>query len=148
MEAYNAALRLLLRREHSQHELTKKLDQKGFDADAIDEAVERLILDKYLSDERFAECYVRHRANAGYGPDRIANELRERGVSEGNIAHGFSVFEGDWFIMASAVRQKKFGLALPGDFKEKAKQLRFLQYRGFTQEQLIEAMKNEECGYS
>src|SRR5690606_42119857 len=46
----------------------------------------------------------------------------------------------DWFELASAEKQKRFGAAAPANMKEKARQVRFLQYRGFTQAQILAAI--------
>ena len=45
----------------------------------------------------------------------------------------------DWFALAIAARHKRFGEQRPDDFKERAKQQRFLYYRGFTHEQINES---------
>jgi regulatory protein len=39
--------------------------------------------------------------------------------------------DADWYELAREIRSRKFGRLKPADFKEKAKQMRFLQYRGF-----------------
>ena len=46
----------------------------------------------------------------------------------------------DWVERARSVRQKKFGKSLPADYAGKAKQARFLQYRGFTGAQIRQAL--------
>ena len=94
------------------------------------------------NDARFTEAYVRNRVAKGYGPLRISRELYERGISEERAAQVLAAMEMDWDELARAVRQKKFGLQVPTDIKEQAKQSRFLQYRGFTYQQIGNAFKD------
>ena len=60
-------------------------------------------------------------------------ELGDRGVSSSLIAEVIESSEADWFDLATVIRHKKFGASLPADFAARAKQMRFLQYRGFEQ---------------
>jgi len=76
------AMDLLARREHSEQELRQKLKSREYAYDAIEEAVQSLLRDGLLSDERFTESYVNHRYNAGMGPVKIRYELRQKGVSD------------------------------------------------------------------
>jgi len=88
------------------------------------------------SDERFTESYIHHRIDRGYGPLRIRRELQERGVGEDLLEAALDSLETDWHQAAALVREKKFGSAPPSDFKEQSRQSRFLQYRGFSGEQI------------
>lgn len=143
--AIEAAQNFLLRREHSVVELRRKLSIKQYDPDEIEDALTRMLKAGYLSDQRFAEHYTRHRASAGFGVLRIENELLARGVSEADIALGISLYEGSWCANAQIVREKKFGLNWPSNFKEIAKQKNFLQYRGFSSDEIKQVVDNEEC---
>ena len=142
------ALDLLARREHSVGELQRKLQThvegrakaRNLDASVIDEVLEKLQDDGLVSDERFTEAFVRYRRNNGYGPQRIQAELRERGVSEKIAGIYLDFGEPQWFELASNVRSKRFGEDKPEDFKERARQARFLQYRGFTTDQARQAL--------
>ena len=88
------------------------------------------------SDDRFTEAYIHSRIQRGYGPVRIRQELRERRVSGDLIDQYVDVSEFNWKQHALQVREKKFGHSLPSSYKDKAKQSRFLQYRGFTGDQI------------
>ena len=140
-----AAYTLLARREYARQELANKLLGKGFEPSLVDRVVEQLVAERLLSDERFVEAFVRSRSNRGYGPRRIEAELRERGISDElsdeRIAAGPSEEETDWVARAAEVRCKKFGEELPSDFQERAKQMRYLEYRGFTHEQIRRVFK-------
>ncbi len=143
-EAYAVAVGLLARREHSARELAGKLQSRGFDAVAIETALARLQAERLQSDERFAEVYLRQRSQKGYGPQRITAEMRERGIEDHLISSQFRQAEEegevDWFELAEAAYRKKFGERPIEDMKDRAKRQRFMQYRGFTHEQIAEAM--------
>jgi regulatory protein len=136
IEARKKAMDYLARREHGCSELIKKLTRFGFEADVAGDAVARLIEDGLQSDTRFAEAFVSSRINQGKGPARIRAELREHGVSDGLIDDALTEAGQDWYELAIDVRLKKFGGEQPADFKEKARQMRFLQSRGFDTDQI------------
>ncbi len=131
------AMDLLARREHSVYELTRKLKQRDFENDEIDAAIATLQQDNLQSDSRFIESIVNYRINAGFGPIKIRYELRQKGVSEGLVDDYFSGLDIDWQSSMAGQRIKKFGDSLPVDYKEKMKQARFLQNRGFSPESVM-----------
>jgi len=133
------AIDYLSRREHSRWELKQKLIAKNFsdfsnadDAD-IEKILDQLIQDNLQSDVRFAESYVRYRKQAGFGPNRIKLELRERGVASVLIDDVLDVHASEWQTQMKNVWQKKF-LNPSKNQAEKAAQFRFLLYRGYTSE--------------
>ena len=128
---------LLSRREHSVFELMRKLKQRDFEADEIDTAIEILQQDNLQSDNRFVESLVNSKINAGFGPIKIRHELRQKGVSDELVGDYFSGLEVDWQSSMSAQRIKKFGTGIPVEYKEKMKQARFLQNRGFSPESVM-----------
>jgi regulatory protein len=121
---------MLMRREHSKLELFSKLQLKGYDDEIIDSAITQLTEQNYQSDERFAEAFILMRFNQGKGPVKIASELKLRGISSFNLS------DFDWFKSAREIRKKKFGGTVSSDFKDQAKQKRFLQSRGFSLDQI------------
>jgi regulatory protein len=137
------AMDYLARREHSEQELIRKLTARGFDAALIGTAVAELVADGLLSDVRFAEAFVNSRFQRGSGPQKIRVELRERGVTAELISLSIEVFDEQWQERVREVREKKFGTDMPGDFRERSRQMRFLQQRGFTSEQISGAFKDE-----
>ena len=132
-KSYALALKMLMRREHSQLELSKKLQLKGFNDVDIKHSIDLLIEQKYQSDERFSEAFIIMRYNQGKGPVIISSELKKRGIES------FDLSIIDWFELAKDVRKKKFGQNLPLDYKTQAKQKRFLQSRGFGFDQINKA---------
>ncbi len=136
------ALRLLARREHSRAELVRKLEQAGFDASDIQPLLDAFEQKNWLSDLRFAESYVAdHRARAG--SIKLAYDLRQRGVSDGIIEAVLSDNSESEIDRAREVWRKKFDV-LPADAHERARQIRFLQGRGFSQSVIQRALRNGE----
>ncbi|PFG08072.1 regulatory protein RecX [Marinobacter sp. LV10MA510-1] len=139
-KARSVALRLLARREHSRLELTRKLLQRQLPKSVIETVLDDYEEQDWLSDERFAEAYARQRIEAGYGLLRITGELNQRGVVE-NADTLQAMSLQDWSDQAVRLRRKRFGLSdLHGQLEERLRQMRFLQRRGFTQEQINAAM--------
>ena len=132
-KCYSAGLKMLMRREHSRLELFQKLQTKGFDVDVVNDSISKLVEHNYQSDDRFSEEFIQMRFNQGKGPVKIASELKMRGINTFDL----SVF--DWFQLAKEIRQRKFGDLSSLDFKETAKQKRFLQSRGFNLDQINQA---------
>jgi regulatory protein len=103
------ALSLLVRREHSRKELTRKLIARGIEADAASAAVERLAGEGWQDDARFAEMLVRSRVGSGYGSRYIQVELETHGLSAAQVATAMATFEGDWRELARDLVARRFG---------------------------------------
>lgn len=135
----NTALSLLARREHSRLELRQKLTKRyESSVQVIDQVLAKLQEDGYLSDERFAEAYLRSRMAKGFGEQRVEQELKLRGINDDLIAQSFENLSQQGALFddgAMRVWRKKFDV-LPSDFAQKVKQARFLRYRGFSQDQI------------
>ena len=148
--AYHTAVNLLALRDHSSVELTRKLRQRYADLTTTD--LERLFAKLegcgFLSNERFAQSYARSLVNRGQGPVKILYGLREKGISDelakAALAHVEEEEAIDWVQLASELRARKFGEHLPNDFKERARQSRFLAGRGFNLDS-INAVFHEKC---
>ncbi len=134
---YASAIRMLAGREHSCFELKTKLKNKGHNAADIEPVIEQLLRDKYLNESRFTEIFIRSKINRGVGPIKIRLELQQRSVDESLIDEYLDFNQPEWFERAMEVRCKRFGENLPEEANEKAKQIRFLQHRGFTQNQIM-----------
>ncbi len=135
-----AAMDLLARREHSQRELRVKLERR-FPPSQVDEALQTLAAEGLQSDSRFAEAFVRQRSQRGYGPLRIRQELRQRGVGDELAATAMDGAEVDWFAALAYVLERKYGGIPAADLKEKARRTRFLLYRGFSGDQIRELLE-------
>lgn len=139
-EIYAKAVELLARREHSARELAFKLHARGCNPALVESVLARLERERLQSDARYAEVYLHQRSEKGYGPQRIRAELQERGVAEQLITACLRSAEDegeiDWYERAAAVYARKFGGRAIEDLKDRAKRQRFLQYRGFSHEQI------------
>ena len=138
-EIRKKAMDFLARREYGRDELVKKLADKGYKRSVVEDELNLLAEEGLQSDTRFAESLVQSRINQGKGPVRIRADLRQRGIRDGVIEGALEEAAGDWYELAREQRVKKFGEAVPDDFKEKARQMRFLQYRGFEQDHIQSA---------
>lgn len=141
--AYDHAVMLLARREHSVAELHSKMERNGYTRQDIAEAIEQLQQAGLQSDERFCEVFVRSRIGRGQGPLKIEAELRQRGVSSTLIAVTLEAAEVDWRTMARDVLARKYSSPV-GDARERAKRLRFLASRGFNAEQSYAALAADD----
>lgn len=131
-DLFRKGLDLLSRREHSKAELKRKLERKGADPAAVNALLDTLSAKGWQSDTRFVENTVRARTNQGYGPLRIAQELRSKGVTEEEISAWLPKDDDTWRPHLQALWQKKYHGELPKNRNEKARQLRFLHSRGFA----------------
>jgi len=132
MSAKSIAVKLLARREHSVQEIRQKLRQREFEDQEIDQTVIELQQGGWLSDERFTEAYIRMRQARGFGPVRIGVELRERGVDEALVDQYLDPGAPAWLESLREQYDKKYAAKPIADYNDKAKRIRFLQYRGFT----------------
>lgn len=134
------AMDFLARREYGQAELIGRVIGSGFLADVTEEVVLRLTAEGLQDDRRFVDSFIAAKVGRGSGPLRIRQALTERGIRGELVDDAMSSIDVDWYAQAQRVRHKKFGDARPPDFKEKARQMRFLQYRGFDMDQISFAM--------
>ena len=148
------ALQYLARREYSRAELRGKLlphvqaDEDfeqaqlvGLDA-LLDVLLDDLAARGWLSDERAATQLV-HAKRSRFGTQRITHELRQKGIAENLISEALPQLKETELEAARLVWQKKFGIA-PQDEKEKAKQVRFLQSRGFSLDVIFKVLRLDD----
>ncbi len=135
-----AALSLLAGRDFGRVELARRLERRGYPADMVTAVVEALQGQRLLSESRFVEQFIRQHAGRGHGPQRIRHELRERGVPTDEVDSGIEAAGEDWIAIARNARIRRFGVSPPADVRERARQARFLQYRGFSTDQIRAAL--------
>jgi len=126
-----AAVAMLARRDLPSGELRERLGERGFTSEATAAALAALAAEGALNDERYVTNYVAYHAGRGRGPVRIGADLRARGLSPETIEVALESGP-DWRAAAVAARTRRFGKAAPVSWREKARQARFLQYRGFS----------------
>lgn len=130
--AYDKALGLLARREHSRKELKTKLRQGGYEGEETTDAIDRLGEQHYQDDDRFAEVLLRSRISQGYGPMRLRVELKSHGLADARIRELMDEAEVDWDTSAAAQLRRRYGGAGTSDPAERNRRAQFLLRRGFA----------------
>lgn len=158
------------RREHSKKELRDKLLAKDCEVDAVDALLTEFEAEGYQSDERMTSALIKEGIGKQHGTLRIFQTLKKHGLTTVGSVSGINqwidthndffedlllndieadsiedsneaAYEVDWLAQAVEARVRKYGNAIPTDPKEKARQLRFLQYRGFGADVCFDALK-------
>ena len=133
------AMRFLARREHTRVELKRKLAVRAREGEDVDGLLDELMQKGWLSDARFAEQAARAKARR-FGPIKLAHYLKSRGVGEEAIAAGLHRAGSDGLASLQAVWRKRFG-APPADERDRMRQVRFLQGRGFAVDDIFRYLK-------
>jgi regulatory protein len=136
------ALRLLARREHSREELRRKLAAHAEEGEDVAVLLDDLAASGWLSDARFAEQAARAKARR-FGPLKVAHFLKARGIADEIIAAGVKAAGVDGAASIEAIWRSRFR-DLPADEREKARQVRFLQGRGFPLDEIFRFLKQLE----
>jgi regulatory protein len=138
------ALRLLARREHSRAELARKLAARGHAPDVIGSLLDAFEREGKLDERRYAETFI-HAQRARFGRARLANELRRRGISDATISSELPAAAGDEEAAAlHALWQRRFGQS-PQDARARARQIRFLQGRGFSLDAILRLLREPQA---
>ncbi len=134
-------MRLLASREHSRLELQRKLVLHAEDPDELERLLDELTQRGWLSERRVAEQVI-HARRARFGSRRIGRELLDKGIAGEVIAAALSELKEGDLEAACAVWRKKFG-ALPRSAAERARQVRFMQGRGFGLDVIFKVIQGE-----
>jgi regulatory protein len=137
------ALKLLARREHTRAELARKLSAHCEDPDELERVLDDLESRGWVSERRVVEQLV-HARRARYGARRIERDLRQKGVSDEAVAAALAQLKGGEFEAAREVWRRKFGGRQPRRPADRARQVRFLQGRGFDLEVILRVIKGGE----
>ncbi|MFY2764366.1 regulatory protein RecX [Arenimonas sp. MALMAid1274] len=140
-EAYQKALELLVRREHSRRDLKRKLGLRGADSAEADAAIEKLAGLGFQDDARFASSFARDRASAGYGPVRIRQELAGHGLDRDQVQCALDTCDTDWRQSARMQVDRRFRSAELADPARRRKAVEFLLRRGFDQDSAQAAVR-------
>lgn len=136
------ALRYLAQREHSRRELERKLQRHaegGEGSQALAAALDELAAHGLLSDERAAASVLVSQAPRS-GERRLKQTLQSKGLAPELIARSLAQVRSSEFERAQALWQRRFG-AVPADAADRARQMRFLQARGFGFELIVRVLK-------
>ncbi len=133
------ALRYLAQREHSRAELARKLWRHTEAGEGIDAALDELAAHGLLSDERAAASVLVSQAPRS-GERRLKQTLQAKGLAPELVARTLAQARGSEFERAQALWQRRFG-SVPQDAAERARQIRFLQGRGFGFELIARVLR-------
>jgi regulatory protein len=137
------ALRLLARREHSRAELARKLSAHSEDPGELERVLDELERRGWVSERRVVEQRV-HTLRKRYGARRIERDLRQKGVSDEAVTAALAGLKAGEFEAAREVWRRKFGGRQPRRPADRARQVRFLQGRGFDFEVILKVIKGGE----
>lgn len=136
------AFAVLTRKEYSKADLIDKLMTLAQNREEVLALVDELSANNYQSDQRVAEMTVRSQVRKGKGPNRIKLALRAKHLDKSLVQEDMA--EIDWYDQAYQLKVKKYGTEVSKDPKIKAKQIRFLQYRGFEMDAIMKAISRKE----
>ena len=137
-----SAMNMLAGCEYLRSQLATKLEKKFDKSPLIPDVINQLAAENLQSDQRYIEAFIRSRISRGQGSTRIRLDLKSRGADAGLIEQLLDKAEVDWFELAKKTAEQKFGSDHQDDAKEKAKRMRFLQYRGFSFDEINYALNN------
>ena len=135
-------MRYLARREYSRAELHARLLMYATPEDNVNAVLDELVKRGWQSDER-ATTQMVHAKRSRFGVQRIIHELRQKGIAEEMISAALPALKESELETAREVWKKKFG-SVPQDAKEKARQMRFLQSRGFLRDVIFRVLRLTE----
>ncbi|CAH9054109.1 Regulatory protein RecX [Pseudoalteromonas holothuriae] len=143
----NYVLWLLGRQEYSKKELTQKLKAKQADESFIEDLLQWLESLGYIDDNRYCESFLRRQINKGLGLKRVLAEAGNKGVDRALLMQLIETQEIDWFELSLATYNRKYA-STPNklDYKDKAKRVRYMMYRGFSYEEIDFAMQAATMG--
>jgi len=147
-KATSSACRMLALREHSKKQIRDKLAKKGFAEQTIKSTLAYLIEENWLCENRFCSAFIRSKSNKGQGLLRIEMDLRQQNISQSCIDQALIEEPIDWQKVCEQTLLKKLrtiqvtdNALIMQDFKQKAKLEKFLNYRGFSSDEIKNAIK-------
>lgn len=135
-ELKHKALTWLTRRDYSEVELRRRLQQLGGLAEDIEQVIAWCKSYDYLNQQRYINMLVRSRTNRGYGFNYIAQELKQHNITLAELQLCLSELNIDWFALAKAVYSKKYADSAIIDYKDRMKRMAYMQRRGFNNDQI------------
>ena len=139
------AFALLTRKEYAKAELIEKLCLYAEDRNEVLALVDELSRENYQSDQRVAEMMLSSQMRKGKGPNQIKMKLKNKKVDHQLIQDELK--ETNWAQQAYELKVKKYGTDVATDQKLKAKQIRFLMYRGFEMDAIMKAISRKPNEY-
>lgn len=140
-ELYECAVSMLAKRDYASGELrTRFMRLTGEDVRVVETVMAQLLSHHYLVDTRIIEKSLPTLLNKGYGPARIKQVLRQKGLDTLLIEQALEDLDVNWFERCQQAKNKKFSDAKPANAKEKAKIVRYLQARGHRMSVIVDVL--------
>lgn len=130
---------MLARREYSRTELADRLLAAGGARDEVEPVLDELVALGLLSDARYAQALVRQR-RGGHAERSIVQVLRQKGVDDDTVRAALADHPVDDDAALAELWRRRFGRP-PADDREKARQVRFLQARGFSLSAILRLLR-------
>ncbi|MEN3262872.1 regulatory protein RecX [Sodalis endosymbiont of Spalangia cameroni] len=140
-ELYDYAVSLLAKKNYSSGDMNRQLGRLTEKMDDVEHVLRRLTENHYLNDAQLISYLFDKHIKKSHGPTRIKQEIRQKGFPQELIEQEIEKSDVDWYLLAKEARARKFGDTLPADPKEKNKQIRYLQYKGFAMDMIFEALR-------
>lgn len=137
------ASKLLSKRNYTEHEFRQKLISAGFENEEINRVIADYLEIGWLNDLNYLESYIHYQSERGLGPVKIMQALAQKGIARFLISENINLSDIIWQTRALDVWKKKFKSIYPTSQLERQKQFRFLMQRGFTQQQILSALKTQ-----
>lgn len=148
-KAYQYAIRLLAMRDYSEYKLRTKLNDKEFETNEIDSAIEKLIEQQYLQEHEYIRVKIKSYLEKGYGHSYIINKLKQEELNITveqieQIEQKYELYQESTidYLIQKKLRYKE----IPEDFNSKMKLKRkiysFLCSKGHDQSQISQALSN------
>lgn len=133
---------LLARRDYGKEELIERLKRYALDPDEAVRLAEEMEGKRYIDDQRVANSILRNEIGKGCGPRKVQMVLKNKKIESTEVNEKLKDI--DWFKEAYDLKVRKFGADVAQDQKIKAKQIRFLQYRGFDLDLIFKVVGHEQ----
>lgn len=138
-ELYDYTIMLLAKKDYSSGSLSRLLKKLTEKEEYVDRVIRRLSDNYYLNDTQLITNLIDKHTRKLHGPTRIKQEIRQKGFPQELIDQKIEESGIDWYSMAKEASIKKFFDTPPSEQKEKAKQIRYLQYKGFSMDMIFES---------
>ena len=139
---YDFSIRLLSKRDYSSGELKKKLLQEDLPEEEVDAVIQLLIEHRYLNDQRLIDNLIKKNLSKLHGLTRIKQELKKKELDPFLIEESIQKLDIDWLDICSQSKVTKFGEQIPKEQKDKARIIRYLQYRGHAMSDIFEIISS------
>jgi regulatory protein len=142
--AFNRAAGLCSQTEYCSSEITEKLKRWGLLSEDINIIIEKLIIEKYIDDDRFARAYVKDKFKFNrWGRQKIIFMLQGKKIPSDIIKTACSEIEEDDYLerLEELLISKLKSIKSDNPFEKRNKLMRFAMSRGFEPELINKTLR-------